>query len=295
MKRLFQLEFHRLFKQKATWVVLFIILAVSALQVFLAYITRSEDTLTGEFFYFVTAKSIIEGSFGLGSIQVLLIGILSSLFIAIDISQGTIRNKIIAGYSKFEIYTVQMLMSLFLAISGLFLFHLIPSIFSGLITFPTFDNGTDSLENFLITMAFGYMLVSIGVLITSFIALHAKNVATAIIFTILIFILGPTFSSVIKSIIEGIVLLDLDAFADPAAYQEAQASINEAFDFVYFHQLNRLLGTGSLGDIFGGISRINFFNEVNVGYIWKTLVSSTMLLLLLFVGGGYGFARSDLK
>jgi hypothetical protein len=295
MKRLFKLEFHRLFKTKATWVVFFIIVAVSALQVYLAYISRFEDSITGEVFFYRTARSLVESSFGLGSIQVLLIGILSSLFIAQDISQGTIRNKIIAGFSKFEIYTVQMLISLILTMVGLMLFHSIPLMFSNVITFPIIDNGTDSLENFFITIGFGYLLVSVGVLITSFVALHAKNVATAIIFTILIFILGPTFTSIIKSITEGLILLDLDAYADNEAYQAARDSINAVFDFVYFHQLNRLLGTGSLGDIFSGVSRLNFLNEDNQPFIWKTIVSNIILLVLLFVGGGYGFARSDLK
>jgi hypothetical protein len=295
MKRLFQLEFHRLLKTKATWIIFTIIFAWSGLQVFLAEVSHYEDAFTGELVYFITARTIIESSFGLGSLQVLLIGVLSSLFIAQDISQGTIRNKIIAGYSKFEIYTVQMLMSLLLAFAGLFLFHLLPSIFSGLITFPILDNGTDSLENFFITVTFGYMLVGLGVLMTSFVALHAKNVATAIIFTILIFVLGPTFTSILRSIMVTLFVLDLDSFANPQAYQDVVDSINGIFDFVYFHQLNRLLGSGVIFDIFGENTRINFFNEVNYSYIWKTLLSSSILTILLFVVGGYGFARGDLK
>ena len=294
MKRLFNLEFHRLFKQKSAWVVFFIILLASALQVFLAYVSRIEDLVTGEFYYYFTARSIMESSFGLGSIQVLLIGIISSLFIAQDINQGTIRNKIIAGYSKFEIYTVQMVMSLILAISGLFLFHLIPTIFSGLITFPTFDNGTDTFENFLITMAFGYMLVSVGVLLTSFIALHAKNVATAIIFTLLIFVLGPALTSIVKAITETFVLLELDAFGDPLAYQEAVDFVEGIFEYVYFHQLNRLIGAFSFGN-FGEVARLNFLNDDNFSYIWKTIVTNLVLITLLFGVGGYAFARSDLK
>jgi hypothetical protein len=295
MKRLFQLEFHRLLKTKATWIIFTIIIAWSGLQVFLAEVSHYEDAFTGELIYFITARTIIESSFGLGSLQVLLIGVLSSLFIAQDISQGTIRNKIIAGYSKFEIYIVQMIMSVFIAITGLLLFQLLPIVFSSMITFPITQDDTGSFNNFLIHMSFGYYLVIVGILLTSFVALHAKNTAGAIIFTILIFVLGPTLTTIIKSIVEGITIVNLGQFADSEAYQAAMAQVTSYFEYVYFYQINRLVGAGSFSEIITGSSQINFFNDNARPYIYKTIFTNLGVLALVVGLGGYTFNKSDLK
>jgi hypothetical protein len=296
MKRLFALEFHRLFKQKSAWTMWIIIFLMGGLNVFFAYVSRYESGIRpGEYIYFSTARSILEGSFSLGSIQMVIVGILASLFIAQDIAQGTIRNKIIAGFSKFEIYFVQMVMSVVLTFIGLGLFQLLPSIFSPLITFPTSNDGTNTFANFMITMSFGYMLVTVGVLLTSFISMHAKNTATAIIFTILIFVLGPGLTILLKSIIEGIRFINMDQFADPETIQAIRDEINAVFEFVYFYQLNRLIGTGSIADLFNGFQKINFFNEEFIPYIWKTIVTNVALIGLIVGLGGYAFHRSDLK
>jgi hypothetical protein len=216
------------------------------------------------------------------------------LFISTDISQGTIRNKIIAGYSKFEIYLVQMAMSAVITIIGLMLFHALPTAFAWLITFPiTVDDG-GSFLNFLIHMSFGYFLVIIGVLLTTWMALRTKTTAAAIIFTLLIFVLGPTITSIIKTIIEALVLLDIDQFSNLEVFTQAQAQINAGFEWVYFYQLQRLANLGSLFDFLGPVS-INFLDVDTQPFILKILGSNLVLLFLLLVVGGKRFAQSDLR
>jgi len=291
MKRLFALEFSRLRRQTSTWVISFIILALGGFNVLLAYFTS--DISGGEPQFIFTTRSILESSFQLGQIQILLIGVVTSLFVSSDISQGTIRNKIIAGHSKFEIYIVSMAMSVAITVMGLMLFHALPTAFSWLITFPiTVDDG-GSFANFLIHMGFGYFLIITGVLLTTWLALRTKTTAAAIIFTLLIFVLGPTITSIVKTIVEAIVLLDIDQFLDLAAYEKAQAEINGAFEWVYFYQLQRLANVGSFFD-FRPLN-INFLNPNTRPFILKTLGSNIALLVLLMVVGGRRFARSDLR
>ena len=109
MKRLLALELNRLLRQTSFWVIGILILVLGGFNVMVAEVTVY-DFGNGTLFRTFTSRSIIETSFQLGQFQVLLIGVLTSLFIATDISQGTIRNKLIAGYSKFEVYIVQMIM-----------------------------------------------------------------------------------------------------------------------------------------------------------------------------------------
>ena len=293
MTRLFALEFSRLRRQTSSWVIGLIILALGGFNVLLANVTSYVD-FEGQTQFIFTARSILESSFQLGQIQILLIGVVSSLFISTDISQGTIRNKIIAGYSKFEIYLVQMAMSAVITIIGLMLFHALPTAFAWLITFPiTVDDG-GSFLNFLIHMSFGYFLVIIGVLLTTWMALRTKTTAAAIIFTLLIFVLGPTITSIIKTIIEALVLLDIDQFLNLEVFTQAQAQINAGFEWVYFYQLQRLANLGSLFDFLGPVS-INFLDVDTQPFILKILGSNLVLLFLLLVVGGKRFAQSDLR
>jgi hypothetical protein len=293
MNRLFALEFSRLRRQTSTWVIGLIILALGGFNVLIASVFSFLDENGTRFFIFTT-RSILESSFQLGQIQILLIGVIASLFIASDISQGTIRNKIIAGHSKFEIYLVQMGMSIAITVIGLMLFHALPTAFSWLITFPiTVDDG-GSFANFLIHMSFGYFLVITGVLLTTWVALRTKTTASAIIFTLLIFVLGPSFSTIVLSIIQGIALANTDQFLDAAEFVKIQAQVVEIFEWVYFYQLNRLANVGSLFD-FDGITNLNFFNANTLPFILKTLISNAILLTLIIGLGGRRFAKSDLR
>ena len=293
MKHLFALEFARLSKQTSAMVIAIIIFALGGINVLLAGLTAFEIN-EGEIQYFFTARSILESSFQLGQIQILLIGVVTSLFISTDISQGTIRNKIIAGYSKFEIYLVQMVMSALITVSGLVLFHLLPSVFSWLITFPTSVDDGGTFANFMIHMSFGYFLIIVGVLLTTWLALKSKTTASAIIFTLLVFVLGPTLTTIITSIIQVVTLVNIDQYENFEYFLEVQASLDAAFDWIYFYQLNRLANLGSLFDLIAP-TRFNFLDPDNIGFILKTIGSNLVLLFFIVYMGGRNFAKSDLR
>ncbi len=293
MKNLFALEFARLRKQTSAIVIAIIIFALGGFNVLLAQLTAFEVN-PGEVEYFFNARGILESSFQLGQIQILLIGVVTSLFISTDISQGTIRNKIIAGYSKFEIYLVQMVMSAFITISGLVLFHFLPSAFSWLITFPTSVDDGGTFANFMIHMSFGYFLIIVGVLLTTWLALKSKTTAAAIIFTLLVFVLGPTLTTIIQTIISVIALANIDQFDNLEYFLEVQAAVNAGFEWVYFYQLNRLANIGTLFD-FINPTRLNFFDSDNLGFILKTIGTNLALLFALIYLGGRNFAKSDLR
>jgi hypothetical protein len=292
MKRLFALEFARLSKQTSAMVIAIIIFVLGGFNVLLAGLTAFEIN-EGEIQYFFTARSILESSFQLGQIQILLIGVVTSLFISTDISQGTIRNKIIAGYSKFEIYLVQMGMSAFITVLGLVLFHFLPSAFSWLITFPTSVDDGGTFANFMIHMSFGYFLIIVGVLVTTWLALKSKTTAAAIIFTLLVFVLGPTLSTIITSIIEFVTLANID-LDNLEYFLEVQASLESVFDWIYFYQLNRLANISSFFDLFVP-TRLNFLDPDNIGFILKTIGSNLVLLFFIVYLGGRNFAKSDLR
>lgn len=294
MKQLLALEFNRLLRQKSAIIIGVIIVLISLSQVGVAQATAFEDFM-GNMVYTFTARSIIESSFQLGNFQILLIGVITSLFIATDITQGTIRNKLIAGYSKMEVYLTQMILSISITIVGLMLYHLLPFLFSGVITFPSTVEDSGSLANFFIHIGFGYLLVIVGVVLTTWIAMKTKSTAGAIIFTLLIFILGPTLVIIAKSVAEGILLTSIDQFTDFELFEATAKQIDETFEWIYFYQIQRLNGPVSLFELIFGDQGINFFASETQSYIWKTLVSSFVLLGLLIGVGGWRFSKSDLR
>ena len=294
MKRLFALEFSRLRRQTSSWVIGLIILGLGGFNVLGSLFVSGFNQELGVTVFIINTRTILESSFQLGQIQILLIGVLASLFIASDISQGTIRNKIIAGYSKFEVYLVQMGMSAAITVIGLMLFHALPTAFSWLITFPITTDDAGSFTNFLIHMSFGYFLIITGVLVTTWLALKTKTTAAAIIFTLLFFVLGPTFSSLLLLIVQGLAVSNLNEFIDPSEFIKTQAQVTEAFEWVYFFQLNRLANIGGVLDFFG-LTNVDFLNPNTLPFILKTLISNFILIGLIIGLGGRRFAKSDLR
>jgi hypothetical protein len=187
-----------------------------------------------------------------------------------------------------------MAMSVFITISGLVLFHLLPSAFSWLITFPTSVDDGGTFANFMIHMSFGYFLIIVGVLLTTWLAMKSKTTASAIIFTLLVFVLGPTLTTIITSIIQVVTLANIDQFENFEYFLEVQASLDAAFDWIYFYQLNRLANLGSLFDLIAP-SRFNFLDPDNIGFILKTIGSNLVLLFFIVYMGGRNFAKSDLR
>ena len=294
MKRLLALEFNRLLRQKSLIIIGILIVLISLSQVGVAYVSAYEDFM-GNMQYIITARSIIESSFQLGNFQILLIGIFTSLFIATDITQGTIRNKLIAGYSKMEVYLTQMILSISITILGLVLYHLFPILFTSDITFPITVEDSGSLANFFIHIGFGYLLIIVGVVLTTWIAMKAKSTAGAIIFTILIFVFGPTFVVIAKSVAEGILLTNIDQFTDFELFEATAKQIDQIFEWIYFYQIQRLNGPVSLFEYIFGDQGVNFFAKETQSYIVKTLISSFALLGLLIGVGGWRFTKSDLR
>jgi hypothetical protein len=295
MNRLLALELNRLVRQTSFWIIGILIFVLGGFNVLVANVTAFESPFDGSIVRTLTSRSIIESSFQLGQFQVLLIGVLTSLFIATDISQGTIRNKLIAGYSKFEVYIVQMIISIVITMGGLFLFHALPLVFIPLITFPIGVDDGSSLANFFLTIGFGYFLVIVGVVLTTWIAMKAKNTAGAIIFTILIFVLGPTVIIIAKTVTEAMILTNIDQFSDFETFDELRTTIDGVFEWIYFYQIQRLNGPVALFDLIEGNMGFNFFSDNNQSYIWKTLLSNTVLLGLLIGVGGWRFSKSDLR
>jgi hypothetical protein len=110
MFKLLKVELKTLFKWKATkYTVVFLAL--------LAALISGMNVLNEEL--------ALSGLFTFPAIVLMVVSAVGGLFMYQDYSQNTIRNKIIVGYSRLEIYTAKVLATLFLHFLSVFIFMFI--------------------------------------------------------------------------------------------------------------------------------------------------------------------------
>ncbi len=290
MVRLLRLEFRRLFKDKA-FIAIFIIVALLALlQILVSANSYYEDPF-GHVYWLLPLRDIITTSFQLSSTPFILVGIFISLFIAKDISQGTIRNKLIAGYSKLEVYWSTLIVAATVAFFGLALYQGLVMSFVWLIPFQTEAFAVHELENFMVFWAIGYLLILVATSITTFISMMVKNMAGAIILTIAFLAFTVIFALLVESLLEYLLIYQqFDLYNDAQAAQDALDALHEILDYFYIFQLEKYSQS-----LFNYTEITNFYSTEGGLYLYKVLGTNVVLLALLNVGGAYWFRKTDLK
>jgi hypothetical protein len=291
MNRLLRLDFRRLFKDTAAIVVFVIIAVVAGFNVLAAASTAYVDPFTHEVFRMLTAKEILMNSFQLGSTPYLLIGVLIGLFIGKDITHGTIRNKIIAGYSKVQIYFSTLIISLVITLIGMVIYQGIVAAFIPIITFPI-STTAHELQNILIYLALGYLLILVTSTIATFISLLIKNTAGAIILIVVVLIFGPTLALLVKLMFDFLLVYNrMSIFTNPLVAQATLNDIENVFEYFYFFQATKF--NASIFTYGGEI--INFYETEGRNFMWKMVGTSVGLIGLASAGGAFLFKKSDLK
>ena len=290
MTKLLRLEFRRLFKDKSFLAVSIIIVAIALLQIVVASSSYYIDPYTHEIDWFMTLKDIISVSFQVSSTPFILIGLFLSLFIAKDINQGTIRNKLIAGYSKVEIYVAMAITSLVISLVGMMIYHAVIMSFIWLIPFPVDANVAHDLENFLIYWAVGYFLILVVTSFVTFIAMMIKNMAGAIIVSLvfLTFIVG--FALLSQALFEMLIMQQFDLYSQAQEAEDARRALNLVLDYFLPYQLLKYSTS-----FFNPTDYTNFYSTEGTQYLFKVLGTNIVLLAGLNVGGAFLFSKTDLK
>lgn len=122
------------------------------------------------------------------------IAIFTGLFIGTEYSDGTIRNKIIAGHKKINIYLSNFIISSIVAIT----FQIIWTVFVLIIAIPVFGKPIIELNQLLITCLDSIMFIVAYSAIFNFISVLACNKTISAVTCILLFfiMLGVTVSSI---------------------------------------------------------------------------------------------------
>jgi len=291
MFKLFRLELARLVRDKLNWTLLVILILIALIN---GLAVTSIDIEWMEIEYQqMLLKSSIASSFQLSSTPYIMIGLAIAVFIAKDIGQGTIRNKLIAGFSKREIYVTTLSVAAIFTLATMVIYHGVILGFSAAfgITVYVDTSVAHDLDNFLIYCAIGYLLIMVATSMVVFIGLMVKNMAGAIILTILLL----TFILVLALILENVLEFTLiyqryDLYTQAQEAEDARRRLHEILDYFYIFQALKYSTS-----MFNPTDINNFFSTEGGIYLYKVIGTNAALLALINVGGAYLFGRTDLK
>jgi len=293
MARLLRLELRRLLKDKVVMAMLIILVVIAFFQALVAGTSYYEDPWTGTIYWTLTMRDLLSTSFQLSSTPFIIIGIVIAVFLAKDVNQGTIRNKLIAGYSKLEIYWSSVITATLLTFVSLLIFHGLTLGFGQIwgIPFPIDATVTNDLENFVIYMAIGYLIVFVATSIINFIAMMVKNMAGVIVLSIVFMVFTLVFALLFESLLKfWLIYSRYDLYTEAQQAQDALNRLQGILDYFYIFQALKYSTS-----LFNPTDFTNFYSDEGRAYLFKVLGTNFGLLALLNLGGAYWFSKTDLK
>ncbi len=199
MIKLLKADFFRIKKSKLTLIIL-IIAVVLPLLTSLMYLGINslpglEENPLGNIF---VGKTIIGGSYSISNNFGLVLVIFSAIFVGMDLSNGTLRNKIIAGNDRVKIYFSHLITSTIFNTVLISIYTLCTTLF----TLLFFDYGVklDSKETlaivyFVLTGTLTFIFIAS---VSTFFALVTKSQTATILFTILVCIVFSIITTVLQ-------------------------------------------------------------------------------------------------
>ena len=244
--------------------------------------------LGGEDIKFLTGPNMLLTSFNPADNFGLAIPICLITFICLEFSQGTIRNKIIAGHSKFKIYTT-------LVISGLILAFALLFVYAGLCTLLGLAGGGFDLEKpimtFSSTITGGYIEASyIWQLILVAIVVYICIVSYTVFFAALFRSIGPCIPVVV------IVLIMLSLGGTIISMVGELLEDETIVNIVKF--LNPLFVISGGGTVTNNVVENNVMKSyisIETGALVATIINNLVYAGIFFAGGAIIFMKRDVK
>ena len=194
MNDLLRADFYSLLKSKLTYILLgisvglpifMIMLYVAINKIFTSDLTEDAAAM-GMGVSVFTGRVVMFGNFSLTNNIGLIIPIFAAIFTLSDIRQGTIRNKIIFGFSRVEVYFSHLIVSVVMCvIASLISFAVLAA---GSAAFFEYGVEFDKAEayNFIRCLITGILLFVYVASLSTFLSLVTKSMPLTITFTLLI-------------------------------------------------------------------------------------------------------------
>ena len=187
MLSLLKADLFRIFRGKLARIGLIIATALPVLIVFMYYgielsmesMADGED-VTMELF---SVASMIKSAFSVSDNIGLVIIIFSVIFVSLDIANGTLRNKVIAGHSRTTIYCSHLLASIIYNLIMITVYASI-TILLTLLLFKQPSFSAEELKGLIYSVIIGIATYVFMATVTTFLALILGSIAPSIILTV---------------------------------------------------------------------------------------------------------------
>ena len=187
MLSLLKADFFRIYKGKLARIGLIVATVLPILMVLMYYgvnelnaALTEEDMMGMDLF---GATTLIKTAFSLGYNIGLVIIIFSTIFVSLDMSSGTLRNKLISGHSRTSIYCSHLITTMIYNVVMIVIYASITTIFS----FIVFKNGRDlpaeEIKSLIYTVIIGIFAYVFIATVTTLLSLVIGSVAPSIIIT----------------------------------------------------------------------------------------------------------------
>ncbi|MBQ5992209.1 MAG: hypothetical protein IJL62_06655 [Clostridia bacterium] len=200
MKRLLKADIYRVLKSRLTLIALILVLAFPVLIVFLYVGIRAMSGLSSDMEgmdVLFNANSIIGSAYSLTNNIGLVLPAFAGILVCMDISNGTLRNKIIAGNRRAEIYLSHLIVSILFSVIMITIYAAMTAglalLFFPFNTDPSMDLGREILY-FIATGTMSFVFIAT---VSTLLAMTLRSVAPTIIFTIVLSIALMAINSVI--------------------------------------------------------------------------------------------------
>lgn len=185
MYRLLNAGFERIKKNRVFWGCVFVTIGIAMFMLVSNYLDMKNDNTQ------ISTSELVSNYLPMIG---LFIAIFTGLFVGTEYSDGTIRNKIIAGHKKKNIYLSNFIISSLVAI----IFQIVWTIFVLIIAIPVFGKPIIELNQLIITCIDSIMFIIAYSAIFNFISVLSCNKTISAVTCILIFfiMLGVTVSAI---------------------------------------------------------------------------------------------------
>jgi ABC-type transport system involved in multi-copper enzyme maturation permease subunit len=285
MSRLLRLQLFRALRDKGTIVFGIITLVLGVLSTILNFwIFRSIGT--GLFGDITTIASMIQATFSLTSTPLILLIIMGVVLLYKESSWGTIRNQVVAGYSKVKIYLANFLAMLIIIFSILLAYQMIILGLGSILGLKIDIDNSQEFLVFLRSYGLNLLILIVEVGFMTFISLYFQN------------IIAPIFLVIVLPIFIGPLLaysLPIVVLLNPTDVERAKLSVS-IYEYFIWYQNYSLTANNILvdiGDFFGG--QVRLYDTGSLAFILKTIFVNLGFGGVFLGLGSLVFARKDLK
>lgn len=278
MSKLLSANFSRLIREKMFWIVTAVIFILSAFIITKSGMETDIDEVNN-------INSLNSCYFNILPMMSFFCSVFISFFIGADYSDGTIRNKIIIGHSRTDIYLSNYIVSFFGS-----LVILAAMLIGGAFGVPFFGNWKGGIKDYLIVVLICVLITAVLTAILTLISMLSSNKAITVVLTVVVsLVLLLTASNIYNILLEPETAREIVSYSADGTVEFGPEIKNPAYVSGFERKLDEFL----LQFLPTGQSILIANEEITNPLI--NIIYSVIFTIAVTVCGIFAFRKKDLK